>query len=169
MAIHNLTLSLKMRYMWTGDIGDIEEAIEHLHEALKSLKSGDLLECLTHHSLAVFLSDLFQRRGAVKDLIDAIKHYRTSISLVPKGHSVFDIAYIHSDLASDLKYLFSLTGNAEHLEESMALFRSAVESPTSRVRQRLVAAKNWAITARSAQHPSALTAYRKASPSFSVS
>jgi CHAT domain-containing protein len=129
---------------------------------LKLLKSGDLLECLTHHSLAVFLSDLFQRRGAVKDLIDAIKHYRTSISLVPKGHSVFDIAYIHSDLASDLKYLFSLTGNAEHLEESMALFRSAVESPTSRVRQRLVAAKNWAITARSAQHPSALTAYRKA-------
>ncbi|KAI0256944.1 hypothetical protein BJV78DRAFT_1168095 [Lactifluus subvellereus] len=51
-----LAISLKTRYMWTADMGDIEEAIEHLHEALKLPKSGHPLERTIHHVLVVFLS-----------------------------------------------------------------------------------------------------------------
>ncbi|KAI0246757.1 CHAT domain-containing protein [Lactifluus subvellereus] len=64
--------------------------------------------------------------------------------------------------ANDLGFIFSRTGDAEYLEESIALSRSAVEYPFSSARDKLRAAQNWTVTARFTQHSSALTAYRKA-------
>jgi CHAT domain-containing protein/tetratricopeptide (TPR) repeat protein len=161
-ALHDLADRLNIRYTWTasGNMGDIEEAIGHLHEALKLLKSGHPFERDIHHALATFLSNRFGCRGAVKDIIDAIKHYRISISLLPKGHPY--VSHGLSALAYTLKYLYSLTRNVEHLEESISLFRSAVEYPFASMRDRLIAARNWTVAAHTSQHPSVLTAYRKA-------
>jgi hypothetical protein len=61
--------------MRTGDLGDIEAAIEHLHEALKFLKFEYIIEYTIHHDLTVFLSYRFQPRGVVKDITHAIKHH----------------------------------------------------------------------------------------------
>ena len=74
-ALQSLTVSLYIRFIRTGDMGDTEAAIEHIHEALKSLKSGHFIKCTTYHDLTVFLSYRFRHRGAVKDITDAIKHH----------------------------------------------------------------------------------------------
>ncbi|KAI0255128.1 CHAT domain-containing protein [Lactifluus subvellereus] len=158
--LYNFSANLRTQYTWTGDMGYIEEAIEHLYEALKLVKSGHLHSRHIPHLLAVNLSDRFRHRGEENDITDAIKYYRTSISLIPEGNP--DFSPMLSDFASDLGFLFSRTGDAEHLEESIALFRSAVEYPFSSARHRLTAAQSWTVTARFTQHPSALTAYRKA-------
>ncbi|KAI0252174.1 TPR-like protein [Lactifluus subvellereus] len=158
--LFNLSLSLKAQYNWTRDMGHIEEGIEHLYEASKSVKSGHPLSRPIFHLLARNLLCRFRHSGADKDMADAIKHYRTSISLIPEGHPEFSTSL--SDFASDLRFIFSRTGDAEHLEESIALSRSAVEYPFSSARHRLEAAQNWTVTAHSTGHSSTLTAYRKA-------
>ncbi|KAI0248254.1 CHAT domain-containing protein [Lactifluus subvellereus] len=159
--LHNLSVSLETQYKWTGDMGYIEEAIEHLYEASKLVKSGHPGD--SRHILQLLARNLvrrFRHRGADKDAADAIKHYRTSISSIPEGH--VEVSSMLSNFAIDLRSIFSLTGDAEHLEESIVLSRSAVEYPFSSVRDRLIAANNWTLTARSTRHSSALTAYRKA-------
>jgi hypothetical protein len=59
------------------------------------------------------------RRGAGKDMANAIKHYQTSISLTPEGHLQFSTML--SNLANCFDSIFSRTGNVGHLEESIAL------------------------------------------------
>ncbi|KAI0251961.1 TPR-like protein [Lactifluus subvellereus] len=159
--LYDLSLSLRTQYKWrTRDIGYIEEAIEHLYEASKLIKSGHPLSRLILHLLAANLVYRFGHRGADKDMTDAIKHYRTSISLIPEGRP--DASAMLSNFATDLGLIFSRSGDAEHLEESIALSRSAVEYQFSSARDKLVAAKNWADTAHNTRHSSALTAYHKA-------
>ncbi|KAI0248260.1 CHAT domain-containing protein [Lactifluus subvellereus] len=158
--LYNLSVSLETQYTWTGDMGDIEEGIEHLYEASKLVKSGLPLSRRILHLLAANLVYRFRHRGADKDIADAIKHYRTSISLMPEGHP--EVSSMLSNFAIDLRSTFFLTGDVEHLEESIVSSRSAVEHPFSSVRDRLIAANNWTVTARSTRHSSALTAYRKA-------
>ncbi|KAI0252005.1 CHAT domain-containing protein [Lactifluus subvellereus] len=158
--LYNLSVSFQTQYTWTGDMGYIEEGIEHLYEASKLVKSGHPDSRLILHLLAGNLLRRFMHRGANKDIADAIKHYRTSISLMPEGHS--GVSSMLSNFACDLRLIFSWTGDVEHLKESIALSRSAVEYPFSSVRHRLTAANSWTVTARLSGHPSALTAYRKA-------
>ncbi|KAI0252006.1 TPR-like protein [Lactifluus subvellereus] len=159
-ALYNLSVHLQTQYKWTGDMGYIEEATGHLYEASKLVKSGHRLSRRIPHLLAVNLLHRFRYRGADKDIADAIKHYRTSISLIPEGHP--DVSPMLSNFAYGLDFIFSRTGNVEYLEESIALYRSAVEYPFSSARNRLIAAKNWTVTAHDTRHTSALTAYRKA-------
>ncbi|KAI0252344.1 TPR-like protein [Lactifluus subvellereus] len=158
--LYNLSAGLQTQYEWTNDMADIEEAIKHLDEALKLVKSGHPNSRRISHLLAVNLVYRFRHGGADKDIADAIKHYRTSISLIPEGHPEF--CSMRSNFATGLRIIFSRTGDAEHLEESITLSRSAAEYPFSSARDRLIAAQNWTISARSTRHSSALTAYRKA-------
>ncbi|KAI0252371.1 TPR-like protein [Lactifluus subvellereus] len=158
--LFNLSLGLQTQYTWTGDISYIEEGIEHLYEASKLVKSGPPHPRLIVHVLAMNLLHRFRHSGADKDIADAIKHYRTSISLIPEGNP--EVCSMLSNFANDLHFIFSWTGDAEHLEESIDLSRSAVEYPFSSMRDRLLAAKNWTVAARSIRHSSTLTAYRKA-------
>jgi CHAT domain-containing protein len=138
----------------------IEEGIGHLYEASKLVKSGDRLSRLILNLLAANLLHTPGRGGEDKEIVDGIKNYRTSISLMPEGHP--EVSSMLSHFANDLRGTFSQTGDAEHLEESITLCQSAVEYPFSSPRHRLKAANSWAVIARSTQHPSALTAYRKA-------
>ena len=141
-------------------MGYIEEGIEYLYEALKLVKTGHPFSRCILHLLAADLLDCFRDSGTDKDIADAIKHYRTSISLMPEGNP--EISFILSKFARCLHILFSRTGDAAHLEESISLYRSAVEYPFCGVHDRLRAAYNWAATAHTTRHSSALTAYRKA-------
>ncbi|KAI0251988.1 TPR-like protein [Lactifluus subvellereus] len=158
--LYNLSVSLETQSRWTGDMSCIEEGIEHLYEASKSVKSRHPDSRRILHLLAVNLVQRFGHRGADKDIADAIKYYRTSISLMPEGNP--EVSPMLSNLARGLRFLFFRTGDAEHLEESISLSRSAVEYPFSSARDRLIPALNWTITAHSTRHSSALTAYRKA-------
>ena len=144
----------------TGDMGCLEEGIEHLYEASKLLKSGQAKSRYILQLLAANLLDRLKHCGADKDIVDAIKHHRTSISLIPERHR--DVTGMRSHFASDLRLIFFLTGDAKHLEESITLHQSAVEYPFSGVRDRLNAAYKWIVTVRSTRHSSALTAYCKA-------
>ncbi|KAI0256962.1 CHAT domain-containing protein [Lactifluus subvellereus] len=130
--LYNLSLSLDTQY-------DRTEAIEHLYEASKLVKSGHSHSRLILHVLAGNLVNRFRHRGSDKDIADAIKHHRTSISLIPEGNP--DFSFMLSNFARDLR-------------ESIALSRSAVEYPFSTY--------NWTATAHATRHSSALTAYRKA-------
>jgi hypothetical protein len=108
-------------------MGYVEEGIGHLYEASKLVKSGhpdsrSILQLLSENLL-----DRFRHSGADKDIADASKHYRTSISLMPEGNP--EVSFILSNFARYLYILFSRTGDAEHLEESIALYRSAVGYP----------------------------------------
>ena len=158
----SLSIGLQTQYTWTGDIGFIDEGIENLYEALELVKTrhpSRLIPFILQH-LAMNLLSRFRHRGTDKDIADAIKHYRTSISLIPQGDP--DVSFMLSNFAGDLHFIFYQTGDAEHFKESIALSRLAVEYPFSSARDRLKAALIWSIVARSVQDPSVLTAYRKA-------
>ncbi|KAI0252448.1 CHAT domain-containing protein [Lactifluus subvellereus] len=159
MMLWSLSVSLETQYTWTGDMGCIEEGIEHLYEASKLVKSGHPRARHILQLLGVNLLHRFRHRGADKDITEAIKHFRNVIALIPEGHS--KISTMLYNLSSALLYMFSRTGDVEHLEESIALSRSAVESPFSSARDRLIGAKNWTAIARDTRHSSTLTAYRK--------
>ncbi|KAI0246749.1 CHAT domain-containing protein [Lactifluus subvellereus] len=159
-VLYTLSASLNTQYEWTDDMGCIEEGIEHLYEASKLVKSGHPDSPRILHLLARNLVFRFMHRGADKDIADAVKHYRTSISLMPEGNP--EVSSMLSNFANDLYLILPPTGDAEHLEESITLHRSAVEYPFSRVHHRLIAAYNWTITAHDTRHSSALTAYHKA-------
>ena len=158
--LHSLSNSLHTQYTWTGDMGYIEEGIEHLYEASKLVKSGHPSSRRLLHLLAGNLLVRFRHRGADKDIADAIKHHRSSISSMPDGHP--EVSSMLSNFACGLSEILPRTRNVEHLEESIALYRSAVEYPFSSVRDRLIAARNWTVIAHSTRHSSALTAYRQA-------
>ena len=158
--LHGLAVSHQTQYQRTGDVGYIEEGIKHIYEASKLVISGHPDSRHFLNFLAANLLDRFRHHGADKDIADAIKHFRSSISLFPEGHP--ELTGMLSNFASYLRLIFFGHGNAEYLEESIALSRSAVEFPFSSVRGRLKAASDWTVTAHCTQHPSALTAYRKA-------
>ena len=158
--LHNLSVSLQTQYTWTSNMGDIEEGIEHLYEASKLVKSGHHLSRLIPHLLAGNLVYRFMRHGAENDKADAITHYRTSISLIPEGHPHF--SPMRAEFAKDLHLIFSRTRDPEYLEDSIALYRSAIEYSFSSAREKLIAARNWVVTTHNIRHTSALTAYRNA-------
>ncbi|KAI0246741.1 CHAT domain-containing protein [Lactifluus subvellereus] len=159
-VLYSLSLSLRTQYSWTCDMGYIDEGIEHLYEVSKLVKSRNPDSRRIPHLLAGNLVHHFMHRGADKDIADAIKHYRTAISLMPEGHP--EVSSMLDNFAFDLGLIFSRTRDAEHLEVSIALSRSAVEYPFSSVRDRLRAAKTWTVIAHFTRHSSILTAYRKA-------
>ncbi|KAI0247150.1 CHAT domain-containing protein [Lactifluus subvellereus] len=162
LVLYNLSVILETQYTWTGnsDMAHIEEGIEHLYEAAKLVKSGRRIPRRILQLLAMNLLHRFRHHGADKDIADAINYFRTSISLIPEGHP--DVSSMLSNFAGSLLFIFSRTGDAEHLEESIALYQSAVEYPFSSARDRLTAAYKWTVTAHATRHSSALTAYRKA-------
>ncbi|KAI0253847.1 hypothetical protein BJV78DRAFT_1274349 [Lactifluus subvellereus] len=142
VSLRGLTNAMYERCLRTDSIEDLEETINLERESFA-------LTPPRHPMRTQMLYNL----STNKDIADAIKHYRTSISLIPKGHPV--TSFMLSHFAGDLVLIFSRTGDAEHLEESIALFRSAVEFPFS-------TAKMWTVIARSIRHSSALSAYHKA-------
>ncbi|KAI0252895.1 CHAT domain-containing protein [Lactifluus subvellereus] len=158
--LYNLSAVLRRRYTWTRDMGDMEESIEHLYEASELVKSGHRFSRRILHLLALNLLHRFKHSGADKDIADAIKHHRTSISLILEGSP--EVSSTLSSFATGLFSVFFQTRDAEHLEESIALSRSAAEYPFSSVRDRLIAALTWTTAAHGTQHSSALTAYRQA-------
>ena len=159
-ALYLLSVSLQTQYSRTRDMGYVEEAIGHLYEASKLAKSGNPHSRLILHVLSLNLLVRFTHRGADKDIADAIKHHRTFISLMPEGHP--HVSSTLCNFANGLRSVFFRTGDAEHLEESIALYRSAVEYPFSSARHRLMAAYDWTVIAHSTRHSSALLAYREA-------
>jgi hypothetical protein len=84
--LHGLAVSLQTQYQRTGDVGYIEEGIEHLYDASKLVISGHPDSRHFLNFLAANLLDRFRHHGADKDITDAIKHFRSSISLFPEGH-----------------------------------------------------------------------------------
>ena len=161
--LYNLSVSLETQYNWSGATGDmryIDEGIQLLYEASKLAKSGRPHSRHIHQLLAGNLIRRFRHRGADKDIADAIKHYRASISSIPEGNP--EVSSLLSNFASNLISIFFQTGNVEHLKESIALSRSAVEYQFSDVHDKLRAAKNWTVAAHFARDSSAFSAYRKA-------
>ncbi|KAI0251967.1 CHAT domain-containing protein [Lactifluus subvellereus] len=158
----NLANVYHTRFRQTYDSEDLEKAISQYREVLLLCPPDHEHKDKLLMNLGLSLITRFQNFGRMdyKDIADAIKHYRTSISLMPEGNP--EVSSMLSNFARGLSLIFSRTGDAEHLEESIALSRSAVEYPFSSARDRLKAAKNWTVTAHATRHSSALTAYRKA-------
>ena len=161
-----LLLSLETQYKCTDDMDYVKEAIEHLYEALKLAKSGPHLSRSILQLLARALLDRFMRCGTDEDMASAIKHYQTSISLIPEGHP--EVTSNLSDFAGCLSIIFSRTGYADYLEESITLYQSAVKYPFSSVCERMEAAYSWAFTAHSTRHPQPWLHTARFSPYFSM-
>ncbi|KAI0245126.1 CHAT domain-containing protein [Lactifluus subvellereus] len=158
------------------DLLDKEDPTEYLEKAISKFREVLLLCPPDHESkvtllinLALSLMDRFKSFGRMDCLEEAISLYRAALRLCPgsptsttffewiRRRHVF--ALLRTRRVEDLEESINL---GQHLEESIALYRSAVEHPFSSPRDRLIAANNWTFTAHNTRHSSALTAYRKA-------
>lgn len=95
--------------------------MEHLREASELHQPGHPWARMILHALAWSLTLRFEKIGAEKDIVEAIKHYQSSFSLTPARHPEASTELSHCAIA--LFRLYELTADAKHLEESMAFSR----------------------------------------------
>ncbi|KAF9458286.1 CHAT domain-containing protein [Collybia nuda] len=79
------------RYKRTGDIKDLEAALECGHLALKMTPEGHPYMFMRLEVLAGFYSDKYRTSGAIQDLDSALKYSQATVDNSPEGHSELPI------------------------------------------------------------------------------
>ncbi|KFZ23764.1 hypothetical protein V502_01755 [Pseudogymnoascus sp. VKM F-4520 (FW-2644)] len=124
--LSNLGVFLESRYERTGDIADLEEAIQVARRAAASTPKD-------HFNLAIYLDNLgnklqrrYERTGDIADLEEAIQVAQQAVTSTPKDHS--NLAGYLNNFGSKLKRRYERTGDIANLEEAIQVARQAVTS-----------------------------------------
>ncbi|CUS11109.1 unnamed protein product, partial [Tuber aestivum] len=72
------------RFERTGDLGNLQKAIEHAEEALAATPQNHPLRAATHNNLGCFFSSRFERIGDLGDLKKAIEHAEEVLAATPR-------------------------------------------------------------------------------------
>ncbi|THG94579.1 hypothetical protein EW026_g6920 [Hermanssonia centrifuga] len=149
----NLAVALSTRYEKLNQAEDLEEAVD-LHRSALILappEHPDKALMLSH--LAGVLTERFSRTHQIQDQEEALELLHRAVAILLPSHP---------SLTGTLQALALAYWNGGDHEQAFSLFEDAVNQPTSNPRDRFTSARFWAVTARGAHHPSALSAYMKA-------
>ncbi|MGY1503589.1 CHAT domain-containing protein [Streptomyces sp. QTS52] len=119
-ALGNLAISLYSRHRCRGDQLDLDAAIEHLRTVLRLLPTGHPEQGTARANLAMMLA----ARRTREDLDAAVTLWRTGLARARPGTA--DWAVSAGQLGQGLYELFTLSGQAELLQEADALLEQAV-------------------------------------------
>lgn len=165
-ALRNLALTCGAKFQRTGALMDLEEEIHYHSLALAASPPNHHI-----HRISLFsLGKAFQKRFFHDDGDDGIKDVRhlersitccrDALELCPRGQmSRFELL---QTLAVSLSLRSSVLRRAVDFEESMALFRSALDEEYAHPHAKYEIASQWAARARVCQHPLTALAYETA-------
>ena len=124
-ALYSLAVSLRVKFLETDDVADLEEAIALHRSALDRRPAGHSDRSTSLHNLAICLSDRYNKQGTITDLEEATTLCRAALELRSPGHSrraptLYNLAICLSD-----RFLkFGANGD---LDEAISLHRSALD------------------------------------------
>ncbi|KAI0246756.1 hypothetical protein BJV78DRAFT_1134577, partial [Lactifluus subvellereus] len=101
LSLRGLANAMHLRHLRTHRIEDFQETINLDRENLALTPPGHPMRPQTLYHLSLSLQTQYTWTGNTdKDIADAIKHYRTSISLIPEGNP--DFSSMLGSFANDL-------------------------------------------------------------------
>ncbi|KAF9465837.1 CHAT domain-containing protein [Collybia nuda] len=162
--LSNIANSLEIRFKILGEMHNLEEAIGFYYESLKYSSPGHKSYPIILNNLAHALQTQFECLGNVQDLFLATKFYKDALWSLPPDHpfnATIIVAQAQQQIALHQSSWVSCQ-DCSHCDNACKLLKQAVNHPTLNVYQRFKAAKKWANTAHTFNHPSAITAYSKA-------
>ncbi|KAF8761489.1 TPR-like protein [Rhizoctonia solani] len=112
-----LGVSYGDRYRRTGDMVDLEKAIEHFSRALALTPDGhpDLPD--RHAAIGASYGNRYRRMGDVADLEKSIEYKSRALALTPDGHP--DLPGRHAALGASYSDQYRRMGNMADLEKSI--------------------------------------------------
>ncbi|GAA0466299.1 hypothetical protein Aca07nite_77180 [Actinoplanes capillaceus] len=142
----NLALSLRTRFLATGEPADLDESIRLARVAADDAHAGDPNHGMFVSALSVSLQIRFEQFGRVVDLDDAVAAGRSAAAILPTGHPGRASSMIN--LANALRTRASLRGELADLRESVDVCRTVLAGLPARHRQQATALANLALALR---------------------
>ncbi|KAJ7277741.1 CHAT domain-containing protein, partial [Mycena rebaudengoi] len=123
--LQSLGVSFTDRYQRSGDVKDLEAALQNNQAAVEKTPEGhsDLAGHL--QSLGVSFTDQYQRSGDVKDLEAALQNNQAAVEQTPEGHP--DLAGRLQSLAVSFTDRYQRSGDVKDLEAALQNDQAAVE------------------------------------------
>ena len=142
MYLSNLGNGLRHRYVRTGRLEHLEEAIRVYQQAVILAPSDSSDLSLYLNNLGVGLRERYARIGRLEDIEEAIHAFQKAVNLTPSD-SYYRPSRINN-LGTGLRVRFERTGHLEDLEEAIRYYRwacglGAIVAP----QETLNAARNW--------------------------
>ncbi|KAJ7272341.1 CHAT domain-containing protein, partial [Mycena rebaudengoi] len=123
--LHYLGVSFGERYRRSGDVKDLEAALQNQQAAVEKTPKGhpDLAEHLQY--LGGSLGDRYRRSGDVKDLEAALHNFEAAVEQTPQGHP--DLAGRLQSLGVSFRDRYQRLGEVKDLEAALQNNQAAVE------------------------------------------
>ncbi|KAJ7250989.1 CHAT domain-containing protein, partial [Mycena rebaudengoi] len=123
--LQSLAVSFTDRYRRSGDVKDLEAALQNSQAAVEQTPEGhpDLAGRL--QSLAASFTDQYRRSDDVKDLEAALQNKQAAVEQTPEGHP--DLAGRLHNLAISLRDRYRRSGDLKDLEAALQNSEAAVE------------------------------------------
>ncbi|KAH9047468.1 CHAT domain-containing protein [Lactarius deliciosus] len=154
------------RFLRTEDISDIEQSIKYSRLRLSATHPNDLMRAGSLSSLRNVLLLAFEHTNKINYLDESITLGYDILRLKNAQHIHFQAI---QQLVSSLLTRSQLLSRAEEPHEAIRLMSLAIDDQYAREPDRFRLACAWALLARHINHPSALTAYKRAMTSMQMS
>jgi tetratricopeptide (TPR) repeat protein len=126
VMLANLGNALLARFERTGDLADLDEAVNAGRAAVSAVSEGDPDGDLALSSLGNILQTRYERTGRLADLDEAVIMGQAAANAVAPGHPK-RIAYL-SNLGNCLRARYERTGRLADLDGAVEAGRAAVEA-----------------------------------------
>ncbi|KAJ7277673.1 CHAT domain-containing protein, partial [Mycena rebaudengoi] len=123
--LQNLGVSFIDRYNQSGDVKDLEAALQYKQAAVQQTPKGHPELARWLQSLAVSFRDKYQRSGDVKDLEAALQHNQAAVEQTPEGDP--NLAGRLQSLAALFTDRYQRLGDMKDLEAALQNDQAAVE------------------------------------------
>lgn len=122
----DLGSTLWRRFKQTGDVRDLDGAVDHLRSALAAIPAGDPEHLPLLYRLVYAAQARFDLRGDLADLDTLIQAGQEILASLPEGHP--DHPDFASGLGNVLRIRFELSGNRSDLEAAIEAGQAAVSA-----------------------------------------
>ncbi|EIN04763.1 hypothetical protein PUNSTDRAFT_75950, partial [Punctularia strigosozonata HHB-11173 SS5] len=123
-SVH-LAISLRLLFLWDGDLGHLEEALELNRQAAGVLPYSDMRWFITAQELADSLSARFSEVGDASDLVEALEWDHRAIAAISPSHASYSSVVLNT--ISHLCLRYEIHHRLEDLEEAVVLSQELLE------------------------------------------
>ncbi len=126
LALYNAGTVLLRRYWASGIIGNLNDALDLFHQAVRATPPGFPYLHLILSSLGTGLREQFARTGRETYLEEAIRAFQQAVETTTPDSP--DVPSILSNLGTGLRERFARTGQEADLDEAIRVFQQAVQA-----------------------------------------
>jgi len=129
--LNEMGLTLRLRFLRTGDTNDIHESIGYLREALHISRGDAKFEYDTYNNLAICLQSRYERTNALDDLEESICQLQKGLEVMGGHHPSYCTLLLN--LGNAMNEKFKRSHDQEHLDGAV-LHASEAVNATPRTR-----------------------------------